>query len=146
MGKFLNFELAEFLKSDTAKRNGIDNYPSFEVVEHLSELIEKFVQPLRTAYGKPIIISSGYRCEKLNKAVGGSATSVHMKGWAADMQISGNMKQFQAFVDFATTWARNNRIPFDQLLIENSGKEYWLHVGLKSNNGAQRRQILKITV
>ena len=146
MGRFKNFELGEFIKSNTAKIRLIDNTPSFDVVDNLEEFIEKFLLPLRDAYGKPIIISSGYRCEKLNKAVGGVATSVHMRGWGADLQISGKIGQFNAFVDFVKDGVDSNRIPFDQLLIEPSGKTYWLHVGYKSNNGAQRRQVKTIVV
>ena len=146
MSKFPNFTLAEFIKSDTAKKRGIDNTPDFEEVEHLEELVERFIQPLRNAYGKPIIISSGYRCEKLNRAVGGVSNSVHMKGYAADLQISGNIAKFNEFVEFVKNWVKNKGILFDQLLIENSGKTYWLHVGFRSNNGAQRRQVKTIVV
>ena len=146
MGKFANFELGEFVRSKTAKDLLIDNTPTFEVVDNLEELIANFLQPLRYAWGKPIIISSGYRCKELNNAVGGSAISVHMKGWAADMQISGNLEKFNEFVEFVKQWAKKNDVPFDQLLIENSGKDYWLHVGYRSNNMAQRRQIKTMKV
>jgi len=146
MSRFPNFTLSEFVKSDTAKRRGIDNTPDFEEVEHLEELVEKFIQPLRIAYGKPIIVSSGYRCEKLNKAVGGVTSSVHMRGWAADLQISGNIAKFNEFTEFVKKWVREKNIQFDQLITENKGKTYWLHVGLRSNNGCQRRQIKTIVV
>ena len=146
MSKFANFTLAEFIRSDTAARRGIDNTPDFDDVDRLEELVEKFIQPLRSAYGKPIIVSSGYRCERLNRAVGGVSNSVHIKGWAADLQISGNIAKFNEFVEFVKRWVKEKNIQFDQLLIENSGRTYWLHVGLRSNNGAQRRQVKTITV
>ena len=88
------FTLAELLKSNTAKQNGIDNTPTFEVVRHLEELTEKILDPLRAAWGKPIRVKSGYRCPRLNAAVGGSKTSVHMIGYAADLQTSGSFRYF----------------------------------------------------
>lgn len=136
------FTLAELLKSDTAKKKGIDNTPSWEVVQHLLELTENFLDPLRAAWGKAIRASSGYRCEKLNKAVGGSATSVHMKGWAADLQTSGSFAKFR---DFVVAWVRENGIKFDQILLETkkSTGEKWIHVGLR-NNAGQQRGIIKV--
>lgn len=133
------FTLAELVKSDTAKKKNIDNTPSWEVVEHLSELVEKVLDPLRAAYGMPIKISSGYRCPALNKAVKGAATSVHMIGYAADMQVSGS---FDKFRDFVVEWLKKTGTRFDQLLIEsNSSGAKWLHIGLYSNSGQQRGQI-----
>lgn len=136
------FTLAELLKSDTAKKKNIDNTPSWEVVAHLGELVETFLDPLRAAWGKAIRVSSGYRCEKLNKAVGGSATSVHMQGWAADLQTSGSFSKFR---DFVVAWVRQTGTKFDQLLLESkkSTGEKWIHVGLR-NNAGQQRGIIKV--
>lgn len=143
MKKYPHFELDEFIRSSVAKRKNIENFPSFEAVENLNELVETILEPLRVAYGMPITISSGYRCEKLNKAVGGVASSVHMKGLAADLQVGGS---FQKFVDFAVEWMKKNRIRFDQLLIEKSGTTRWLHIGLKGNYGQQRGEIKVMNV
>ena len=131
------FTLQELLKSDTAKRKGIDNTPSFEVVDHLRELTEKILDPLRVAWGKPIRVSSGYRCPKLNAAVKGSATSVHMIGYAADLQTSGSFNKFR---DFVVEWFRSTCTKFDQILLERDAKTgaQWIHVGLFDNNGRQR--------
>lgn len=136
------FTLAELLKSDTAKRKGIDNTPTWEVVANLLELTRDFLDPLRAAWGKPIRVSSGYRCERLNKAVGGSATSVHKKGWAADLQTSGSFAKFR---DFVVAWVREKGIKFDQLLLERDRKTgaQWIHVGLR-NNAGQQRGIIKV--
>ena len=60
-----NFTLEEFIKSDTADRYNIDNTPSEEIKKHIIELVEKIMQPIRTKWGKAIIINSGYRCEEL---------------------------------------------------------------------------------
>lgn len=134
------FTLAELVKSDTAKKKNIDNTPSWEVVEHLSELVEKVLDPLRAAYGMPIKISSGYRCPALNKAVKGAATSVHMIGYAADMQVGGSFNKFR---DFVVKWFKTTGTKFDQLLIERNAKtgDMWLHIGQYNNNGQQRGQI-----
>ena len=141
---FPNFTLAEFLVSDTAKRKKIDNFPTWQAVANLTELTSTILQPLRTAWGSGIHINSGYRCEELNKAVGGSATSVHKIGAAADLYpVNGEFAKFALFVqDFLT----DNNIPFDQLLLETSGRDRWVHIGLKSNYGEQRRQVKYITI
>lgn len=140
MSSYKYFTLAELLRSDTAKKKNIDNTPSWDVVEHLGELVEQFLDPLRAAYGMPIRVSSGYRCEKLNKAVGGAATSVHMLGYAADLQVSGSFNKFR---DFVVEWAKKTGAKFDQILVESDKKTgaKWIHVGLYNNSGQQRGQI-----
>lgn len=135
------FTLAELLKSNTAKQNGIDNTPTFEVVRHLDELVKDFLDPLRAAYGMPIDVSSGYRCPALNKAVGGAETSVHPLGYAADLTVRGS---FREFVSFVVAWVRKTGRKFDQILIERDAQgRQWLHVGLY-NNAGQQRGIVKV--
>lgn len=138
--KFKYFELSEFIRSDTAKKKGIDNTPTFEIVEHISELVEKVLDPLRAAYGQPIRVSSGYRCPALNTAVGGAATSVHMNGYAADLQVGGSFAKFR---DFTVDWFRKTGTKFDQLLLESDTKTgaKWIHIGLYNNAGQQRGQV-----
>lgn len=138
-----NFSLAELVASDTARRRGIDNTPSFEVVSHLEELCDNLLQPLRDAWGAPISVTSGFRCHKLNQAVGGVATSAHLMGYAADLQIS-DMKKFDEFVKFVVGWIKDKS--FDQCLIERSGSTRWLHIGYKNQNGEQRHQIKNIVL
>ena len=140
MGKHKYFELSEFIRSDVAKKKGIDNSPTFEVVAHLEELVEKVLDPLRAAYGMPIKISSGYRCPALNKAVGGSPTSMHMKGYAADCQVGGSFNKFR---DFTVEWLKKTGTRYDQLLLESNKKTgaKWIHVSLYNNSGQQRGQI-----
>ena len=139
MGKHRYFELREFIVSTTAKKKGIDNTPSFDVVEHLDELVEKVLDPLRAAYGMPIVVSSGYRCAALNRAVGGVPDSVHILGWAADLQVRGS---FSKFVEFVVEWFRKTGTKFDQLLLESDAKgNKWIHIGLYNNLGQQRGQI-----
>lgn len=70
-----HFTLDEFIKSRTAVRLGIENFPTSEHLENLRDLVEQILEPLRVHYGRPVIITSGYRCEALNKAVGGAKNS-----------------------------------------------------------------------
>lgn len=84
-----HFELAEFLVSETAARRGISNEPTPEVIENLRQLCQLVLQPLRIKLGRPIVITSGYRSPALNRAVGGSPTSHHMQGHAADLIVPG---------------------------------------------------------
>ena len=140
MKKYKYFELDEFVRSDTAKKKNIDNTPTFEIVEHLEELVSKVLEPLRAAYGMPIKISSGYRCPALNKAVQGSSTSVHMIGYAADLQVGGSFNKFR---DFVVEWFRKTGTKFDQILLERNTKTgaRWIHVSLYNNARQQRGQI-----
>ena len=132
------------LKELTRTSRKIDNTPTFEVVHHLEELVEKLLDPLRYAYGKPIKVNSGYRCPALNKAVGGVTTSAHLQGYAADLDdLNGDT---EALIKFAKTWVILNRVSFDQLIRETSadGQTVWLHFGLYGPGGCQRGQILNL--
>lgn len=133
------FTLAELIRSDTAKKKGIDNTPSFEIVDHLSELVEKILDPLRTAYGMPIRVSSGYRSPELNRAVGGAPTSVHQIGYAADLQVGGSFNRFR---DFVVDWFKKTGTPYDQILLESDRRTgaRWIHIGLYNNAHEQRKQ------
>ena len=84
MKKIKYFSLSEFITSPTAKRLGIDNLPTFEIVDNLNRLAD-YLDGIREKLGKPILINSGYRSPILNKAVGGVANSQHLKGLAADI-------------------------------------------------------------
>ena len=137
MSKFKYFTLAELLRSETAAVRHIDNTPSFEVVENLARLTEKILDPLRAAYGKPITVTSGYRCEKLNKAVGGVNGSAHLRGDAADLRAA-DMPGFKRFVE---AWLRAGGAKFDQCLLEKSGTTEWVHISYCSATGSQRGQI-----
>jgi uncharacterized protein YcbK (DUF882 family) len=129
------FTIRELTKSATAERKGINNDPSIQVVKNLTALIEKVLDPLREAYGKPIIVTSGYRCERLNRAVGGAASSQHVKGEAADIRSvqdtpEENKKLFDLIVKL--------KLPFDQLINEHNYD--WVHVSFGARH---RRQKLK---
>jgi len=134
------FTLKELCESNTAKEKGIDNFPSFEIVEHLRDLTEKILDPLREAWGSAIIVNSGYRCTQLNNAVGGVPTSVHKLGWAADLRPANGKRD--SFIKFAEQWVKLNKIKFDQFIRETDKRtgSVWLHIGLYSPTGSQRGQ------
>ena len=142
MGKFAHFELKEFLESREAQNRGILNTPSFEVVENLAELCEKFLEPLREAWGKPIGVTSGFRCPRLNQVVGGVANSSHKIGAAADIQ-SGDPEKF---FNFITGWVKSEGIMFDQIFIESRKGVKWIHVSTRNESGTQRRMISRISL
>lgn len=143
MGKFEHFELKEFTRSSVASVRGIDNTPTFEVVDRLEELIVNILEPLRIAWGSGLRVTSGYRSEALNTAVGGSVSSVHRLGYAADIvPVNGKIAEF---IKFAPRWLAQQGIRWDQLIDETDSKgNRWLHVGVRSSSGAQRGQVLKM--
>ncbi len=133
------FSYDEFRRSDTAERRKIDNSIPENAKENIKALVDNVLDPLRETCGKPLTVTSGYRCPALNKAVGGSSTSQHMTGQAADIStgnIVDNAKLFHLIID--------SKLPFDQLIFEkgdiNVGPA-WVHVSYR-NDGKNRRQIL----
>lgn len=144
MSDFKYFSLKELCSSDVAAKKRIDNFPSFTVVSHLAELTEKILEPLRLAWGSSINVTSGYRCDALNRAVGGVSTSAHKNGYAADLQPgNGKIDEFSRFVK---DWLVRNRIKFDQVLTETQGKTKWVHIGLYSSTGSQRGETKNLIV
>lgn len=132
------FSLKEMTKSATAQRLGIKNDASIEVCKSLTALVEKVLDPLREAYGRPIIVTSGYRCLKLNKAVGGAASSQHVKGEAADIRSledtpAENKKLFDLIVKL--------KLPFDQLINEYNFD--WVHVSFGARHRRQKLKAVK---
>jgi hypothetical protein len=132
-----NFSLAEMIKSETALRQGLDNTPGEEELENLRKLAENVLQPVRDAYGKGVKVNSGFRHPDVNAAVGGSRTSDHCKGQAADIEIPG-----VANADLAQ-WISEN-LEFRQLILEfytpgipDSG---WVHVSYVE--GDNKKQVL----
>ena len=126
-----NFSLHELSKSETALRMGLDNTPDDEATENLRLLCEKVLQPVRDHYGKGVKVNSAYRSPESNAAVGGSKTSDHCKGMAADIEIPG-----VANADLAQ-WIMDN-LDYTQLILEfytpgipDSG---WVHVSYDPNN------------
>lgn len=136
------FTLEEFLTSSTARQRSIENMPSFEIVEHLNELA-LFLDGLRKAWGSGINVSSGFRNDALNAAVGGVNNSVHKIGYAADL-VPANGK-FEEFKKFVKNWIKDK--DYDQLIIEkNSRGKQWLHLGLYNNSGQQRHNSFSLNI
>ena len=133
MGKY--FTMGEMMRSDTAQKRGIDNKCTKEDAVRLKALIENVLDPLREAYGKPIIVTSGYRCPALNKAVGGSLTSDHMKGCAADIVGTPNKPEENKHLFYLI---QSLGLDFDQLIDEKGFS--WVHVSYREGNN--RKQVL----
>ena len=133
-----NFSMEELVVSDTARMKGIDNTPDKEVEARLVQLAQQVLQPLRDSYGKPIKISSGYRCQALNKAIGGVSTSQHLKGEAVDIN-NGQIENKKLFL-LASKMIKEGVITVGQLIDEKGYK--WLHISLPDNK--HRNQILHL--
>ena len=132
-----NFSLEEMYMSDTARRCGIDNKPQTEeVVENLRALCTEVLQPLRDHLGRPVTITSGYRCKELNKRVGGVRNSQHLKGEAADIRVK-NREELIEMMKFLM-----DETQFDQLIWEKAGATEWVHVSYK-RNGNNRGRVFK---
>jgi hypothetical protein len=132
-----NFTIEELTASQTAKRLGIVNAVGHEEVVCLCALVHHVLQPLRDAMQEPIKIGSGYRCPRLNRAVGGVSNSQHMKGQAADLCIDGDLKKGKRWFE----WIKSH-CDFDQLIWEHNKKgSYWVHVSYRAN-GKNRRQVI----
>ena len=121
----MHFTMEELYASDTAKRLGINNKPSVQQMINLVYLSAYVLEPLRVAMGEPIPIGSGFRCQQLNKAVGGVYNSQHLKGQAADLCIGGDIEKGKRWFNYI-----KDHLPFDQLIWEHNPKtgSYWVHV------------------
>ena len=138
------FSIEEMTKSATAKRLGIDNTPSQDILNNLVLFIEKVLDPIREDWGSPISVSSGYRCPELNKAVGGANTSGHQYGYCADLQVKGGMKKIRELADFILKWMKDHNMKWDELIWEKSGGVTWLHFCWIGKDGKQRMKCFDI--
>ncbi len=116
-----NFYLYEFLRSQTAARHGINMDPPIEVIDNLRRLCVDILQPLRDTLGLPVSVTSGYRPLELNQLIGGSTTSAHMDGRAADFIING-MTPLEV-----AEHTKAMALPYDQVIHEFG---QWVHVGI----------------
>ena len=134
----LNFTREELVASATATRLKIDNTPSKDEEIKLSHLASFILQPLRDRYGKPIRISSGYRCKALNKAVNGVPTSQHLKGEAAD--INNGVAENKKIFHLAKQMIDEGQLEVGQLIDEKGFS--WIHISLPDKK--HRNQILHL--
>lgn len=115
-----NFKLSEFFVSSTADKNGIKNEPSLDeratIERNINLLVDNVLDPIRDKFCAPVIITSGYRCPRVNKLVGGANNSQHMSGCAADFHIKGftYLMMRQVFLNVYDT------MEFDQLIYYRS--------------------------
>jgi hypothetical protein len=129
-----HFDLCEFTRSESAKREGVSNNPTPEHLENIKTLCEKVLEPIRAKFG-PINISSGYRSADLNHFIGGSLNSDHCKGKAADIDMDGHGGEVTNKMIF--DYIKDN-LEVDQLI--NEFNYSWVHVGYRK--GANRKQVL----
>ena len=115
-----HFTLAEMVVSQTASRKGIDNTPGPNEIAALKQLCEKVLEPVRVHFDRPVIVTSGFRSITLNKKIGGSATSQHCEGKAADFTVPG-VSNYEL-----CKWMERN-LDYDQLIYE-YGESGWVHV------------------
>lgn len=135
-----HFTLEELTQSATAARKGIDNTPSKAIIQELQKLAITVLEPLRVAWGAPIKVSSGYRCPKLNAAVGSKSTSQHVKGQAADIHtVSDSKADNKKLFDLAVRLMRGGKIKVGQIIDEYNYN--WVHI---STPGGHTNQILHI--
>ena len=144
MADFKYFTFKELIASNEAAKRKIDNTQSWTVVSHLEELTEKILEPLREAWGSSIIVTSCYRCDALNRLVGGVSTSAHRLGYAADL-YPGNGK-IDEFGKFVKEWLPKSGTKWDQVLFETKDKSRWVHISLKSSTGSQRCETKNLVV
>jgi len=123
------FTIAELTYSNTAEEKKIDNEPNFEQKHNLQKLIDVILDPIRDKYGKSIISTSGFRCVKLNKLIGGVSTSDHLKGKADDIVGTPNTlvenKKLYSLI-------KSMDLPVKQCILEKGGK--WIHISYDEND------------
>lgn len=141
-----NFSLEELTKSDTANKCGIKNTPNTLELSNLTNLAKKILQPIRDAYGKPIIISSGFRCSQLNKKVGGASNSDHIFGAAADIHTTTNtLADNKKLWDVIISLKNKGIISCRQIIWEYGNKKIgpkWIHVSINHTKNIQKKNQL----
>jgi zinc D-Ala-D-Ala carboxypeptidase len=134
-----HLDLAEVTRSESAKRRGISNMPTEEHTKNLKLIAESVFEPIRANFRQPIRISSGYRSQALNAAIGGAMKSQHSSGEALDIDMDGTEISNAEIFKFI-----KDKLAYDQLIWEFGTKENpdWVHVSY-SASGKQRKQVLR---
>lgn len=128
------FKSWEITNSTKAKENNIDNTPTEdEIINNLNHTLQR-LNTIREGYGKPIIISSGYRCTELNELVGGVKDSKHLTGLAVDLKWDKDLVEY--IIDNCS---------FDKLIREKSGNVKWIHIQFRKDISTERNLIYYIT-
>lgn len=137
------FTIEELCASAVARARNIPNHPTSDVRENLTRLIDRVLDPIREAWGGPVTVTSGFRAQLLNKAVGGVSTSQHLSGEAADITV-GSQADNRRLFELAVSLQKEGKIQFDQLIWEKgsaTGPD-WIHVSYRQ--GRNRNQILHL--
>ena len=128
------FTIAELCQSATARLLGIDNRPPASAVKAMTALVDNVLDPLRQAWGGPIRVNSGYRCPELNKAVGGTPTSQHQRGEAADITVGSRSSNRRLLA-----LIKRLDLPVDQCIDEKGCR--WIHMSHRPSHN--RRMYMK---
>lgn len=135
-----NFTLEEMCSSRTARFNDIDNSSQVpSIIISLTKLCVMVLQPLRDHFAEPVRISSGYRCQALNKLVGGVYNSQHIQGQAADIYLDGDTKREAEYFRYI----RDN-LDYDQLILEGNQSTSWIHVSYVSHKKNRRKAWMQL--
>ncbi len=129
-----HFTIKELVRSDTATRLGINNMPPASAVKALNALVDNVLDPLRDAWGGPIHVNSGYRCPRLNQIVGGTPSSQHQRGEAADITVGSPARNRRLLA-----LIKRLDLPVDQCIDEKGCR--WIHVSHRA--GHNRRLYMK---
>ena len=137
-----HFTLEELTYSNIARQKGLKNEPNESQIENLKLLAQYILEPIREKNGCPLFISSGYRSEKINTLVGGSKTSQHLLGSAADIQIFDKKLNNKDLFDIIVSMVKNNEIQVGQVIWEFGETEpNWVHVSLPTSR--HRNEIMR---
>jgi len=124
-----NFTLEELTRSDTAVRKNIDNTPNAKAMENITEIAKTVLQPIRSAWGKPIVVISGFRCYRLNRAMGGAKYSDHRYGAAVDIHTLTNYpKDNEKLFNLILKMAGEGKIACRQIIDEYGYQ--WIHLSI----------------
>ena len=139
-----NFTLEELTTSYTAKRLHIDNTPDDLAKKKLRLLCEKILQPLRDAWGEPIVVGSGYRCRMVNAKVGGVANSDHLYGCAADIKTLGDSPENnKRLFELAVGMMRSGQLEDVKQIIDEYHYD-WIHISWQDGRSTKHNQVLHI--
>lgn len=144
-----HFVLQEFLISPTAERHGLPNIPLKCHIDRLRNLAVRCLEPTRQRFRLPLQVTSGYRCPKLNRLVGGAPGSQHMEGYAADITVPRRHWPFcyttsEQIARLLFDWMKDCLPHYDQLIIEHSGQSWWVHVSCRIDLTKNRRQAFEL--
>lgn len=141
-----NFTWKEMQASATAARKGIDNTIPEKLRPNMEKLCKEVLQPIRDAYGKPIVVGSGYRCPKLNKIVGGVSSSQHMQASAADIHsVSDTYKDNKILWDLIINMINSNKLNARQIIWEYGKKGVgpdWIHIAINDSAHVNKKNQL----